>query len=129
MVDDAPTPHDAADDAADDADGRDEASPDDGGPEDAVADGPCTDRERGDQLSAARRPGDFEICPPCADEATWVAWGVVIDATGRAVDVVAEDGRPVPPEIRSCYLEALAGETFPCLTGEEVWQVCYVCFL
>ena len=39
------------------------------------------------------------------------------------------DGRAVPPEIRSCCLEALAGETFPCLTGEEVWQVCYVCFL
>jgi len=56
-----------------------------------------------------------------------VPYGIAIDAEGRIVDVLRGDGAPVDSVVRSCYLEALAGETFPCLGGDEVWQECVIC--
>jgi anaerobic magnesium-protoporphyrin IX monomethyl ester cyclase len=60
------------------------------------------------------------------------AYGIVIDAQGHATDIVVESDAGVPPltdELRSCYLEALAPHTFPCLAGDtaEIWTVCVVC--
>jgi hypothetical protein len=43
------------------------------------------------------------------------------------VDVIAPPGVTIPPEVRACYLEALSGQVFPCLAGDEVWQECVVC--
>jgi hypothetical protein len=43
------------------------------------------------------------------------------------VDVRRDDGGDVDPAVRDCYLEALGGETFPCLAGDEVWQECVIC--
>jgi hypothetical protein len=51
-------------------------------------------------------------------------YGLVVDSTGHVVDVCPIDDSVVTDEVRACYLEALAGETFPCLAGEECWAVC-----
>ena len=57
--------------------------------------------------------------------------GIVIDAQGRAIDIVydADAGGPLSPDLRDCYLQALAPHTFPCLAGDTagIWSVCVVC--
>jgi len=52
---------------------------------------------------------------------------IALDASGRVVDVMRADGTPVSDTVRDCYLGALAGETFPCIGGEEIWQECVIC--
>jgi radical SAM superfamily enzyme YgiQ (UPF0313 family) len=63
-------------------------------------------------------------CPQCADT---VSYGIALDAAGHVVDVRRSDGSAVSPDVRACYVGALAGETFPCLSGEEVWAECVIC--
>lgn len=52
-------------------------------------------------------------------------YGVAIDAAGRVVDVLDSTGAPVSEPIRTCYMQALSNQTFPCLAGENVWYECY----
>lgn len=54
------------------------------------------------------------------------AYGISIDASGRIVDVLEQNGAPVSDQVRRCYLEALSGQTFPCLSGDEFWYECVV---
>jgi anaerobic magnesium-protoporphyrin IX monomethyl ester cyclase len=54
-------------------------------------------------------------------------YGIALDAAGRVVDVVDSSGNEVSQEVKQCYLDALAGETFPCLAGDTVWQECVIC--
>ena len=58
-------------------------------------------------------------CPQC--------YGVAIDGQGRVVDVISADGTPVADDVRACYLQALAAETFPCRSGDTAWRECMVC--
>jgi hypothetical protein len=112
----------AAEEAVDAPDDRMEA------PDDGTSDDPCTPEEVMAERQSARWSLRDAPCPPCAPDPYWeVPYGIAIDAQGRIVDVRRGDGAPVPDDIRACYLEALAGETFPCLGGEEVWQECMVC--
>lgn len=53
-------------------------------------------------------------------------YAIAIDAKGRVVDII-EGGNKIPQEVRQCYLDALAGETFPCLAGDTIWQECVIC--
>jgi len=66
-------------------------------------------------------------CPQCVVPGGDEEYGVVLDAEGRIVDVRRSDGAAVAPDVRDCYLDALAGQTFPCLAGDEVWQECVIC--
>jgi hypothetical protein len=50
-------------------------------------------------------------------------YGLVLDASGHVVDVRLYNGT-IPPAVRECALQALAAETFPCLAGAEIWQIC-----
>ena len=57
-------------------------------------------------------------------------FGIVIDAQGRATDIVPDpDAGSMSADLRNCYLQALAQHTFPCLAGDtaEIWSVCVVC--
>lgn len=53
-------------------------------------------------------------------------YGIVIDAQGNATDIVYEGGGAVPAEVRTCYLEALAGHRFPCLAGDTIINQCVI---
>ncbi|MBN2576847.1 MAG: radical SAM protein [Deltaproteobacteria bacterium] len=73
----------------------------------------ASDRDRVNALAGAAS------CPQC--------YGVAIDGQGRVVDVISADGTPVADDVRSCYLQALAAEAFPCLSGDTAWRECMVC--
>jgi hypothetical protein len=96
--------------------------------DDGTGDVPCTEEEVLTEYANAYYSLRSAPCPPCApDPGSDVPYGIAIDDTGHIVDVRRGDGEPVPEDVRTCYLEALAGETFPCLGGEEVWQECVIC--
>ena len=69
-------------------------------------------------------PGCYDMFPR-TDAPIVESYGVSIDATGRVVDVMDSLGAPVPEPIRTCYMQALSNQTFPCLSGENVWYECY----
>jgi hypothetical protein len=121
--------HDVADGPFDGiSDGALDAPADTGAPEADAGDAPCTPEETRNEYDRARWSLAIAPCPPCApDPPSDIPYGIAIDSTGRIVDVRRGDGAPVPDDVRSCYLEALAGETFPCLAGDEVWQECVIC--
>jgi hypothetical protein len=48
---------------------------------------------------------------------------LIVDASGHVVDVRIEDAA-IPAAVRDCVLQTLAVETFPCLAGAEIWQLC-----
>jgi hypothetical protein len=50
-------------------------------------------------------------------------YGLIVDASGHVVDVRIENAA-IPAEVRDCVLATLAAETFPCLAGAEIWQLC-----
>lgn len=54
------------------------------------------------------------------------SYGISIDASGRVVDVQRMSGAAIPDAVRKCYVAALSGQTFPCLSGEEIWYECVV---
>jgi hypothetical protein len=119
------------DGAADDAVRRDDGSPPDVGRRDEATDEAGAADDAGDDAGCTGE-GDFvrlheRIATagcPCDADSTWTYYGLVIDAEGRVTDVLADDGSVVPDEVRTCYLEALAGETFPCLGPDDFWYVC-----
>jgi methylmalonyl-CoA mutase cobalamin-binding subunit len=54
-------------------------------------------------------------------------YGIVIDAEGKAIDIVMGDaGLQLPESVRTCYLEALAGHQFPCLAGDTIINQCVI---
>jgi hypothetical protein len=117
---------DGADDGADDA----ADVPDDAvvSPDDTAGDAPCTPEDTMAERARAMSLLEAAPCPPCAPgELHEVPYGIALDAAGRIVDVRRGDGGEVPAEVRTCYLNALAGEAFPCLAGDEVWQECVIC--
>ncbi|MBI5486263.1 MAG: radical SAM protein [Deltaproteobacteria bacterium] len=110
--------------------GGGEVESDGGGGEvesDGGGDGACTTEETTAEFSRALTAVRTAPCPACTGTDGSVPYGIAIDATGRVVDVVTGDGTAVPDVVRSCYLEALGGERFPCLGGEEIWQECVIC--
>ncbi|MBI5489443.1 MAG: radical SAM protein [Deltaproteobacteria bacterium] len=120
---------DTREDVADSVDGADDGVADLSADVDAPPDGTCTAEETGLDRAAAVTAMETSSCPRCdwsVDGGSDVPYGIVLDAEGRVVDVRLADGRPVPEDVRRCYLEALAGETFPCLAGDEIWQECWV---
>jgi hypothetical protein len=52
-------------------------------------------------------------------------WGIALDTTGRVVEVLVDRSTPEFDRVRQCALDVLANEVFPCLGGDEVWQLCY----
>jgi radical SAM superfamily enzyme YgiQ (UPF0313 family) len=120
----------AEDGGAPDHGGEDAEADDRGGGETDVAPDGCSDawgiyadEERVHTL--ARAAG----CPCERDDPDggWQNYGLVTDSAGRVVDVCLMAGdEPIPDEVRSCYLEALAGEVFPCAADDECWGICYV---
>ena len=75
-------------------------------------------------------------CTPCnGDPYIWIgdesysANQIVIDPAGRFVDVIAPNGEMLPMEVRACYARALAGQAFPCLSGERLWYECLALLL
>jgi hypothetical protein len=116
---------DAADDGADDAaEAADEAVD---AADDGAGDVVCTTEEIVAERSRASAEIRSTTCAHCTGPSLDVPYGIAIDAAGRVVDVRRGDGAEVPADVRACYLAALAGETFPCLGGDEVWQECVIC--
>jgi hypothetical protein len=135
---DASAVQDAGSDASASADSATDAGSDDAGPdasEDAGsvvfidAEPACTASVTATQHSmldqAVDACLDCDLDDPDFDFRT--EYGVVLDGQGRAVDVTSGDGSVIPDDVRQCYLEALAGQTFPCLGGETLWQTCVIC--
>ncbi len=61
------------------------------------------------------------------DDRNRIQWAIAVDQAGKAVDVFAREGSPGDAgAVRSCVLDTLKNETFPCLAGDEVWQLCSV---
>jgi hypothetical protein len=117
-------------DAAEDSARPDAGQPSNDASSDRAPDAPetgptCTLGEHDSQGAAALTAVDRDGCPPCTTSSA--PFGIAIDPQGRVVDIRAQDGSSVPAEVRQCYLEALAGQTFPCLSGENVWQECVIC--
>jgi anaerobic magnesium-protoporphyrin IX monomethyl ester cyclase len=77
----------------------------------------CDASNRGALWGAVHSAG----CEVCVDN---VAYGIALDASGRVVDVLSKTGGPVPDDVRRCYLAALSGQSFPCLSGNELWYEC-----
>jgi anaerobic magnesium-protoporphyrin IX monomethyl ester cyclase len=97
---------------------------DDGAPASCTSAGVCDDVEAVAQ--AIQRNGPcFE---PCIGSSQW---GLAVDASGKVVDVMVRPFSRDPDleTVRECALEVLGGETFPCLSGGEVWQLCEVLLL
>jgi hypothetical protein len=86
----------------------------------AVGDPACAEMERADIF---QRFGSSP-CPKCIQQPIYGPYGVTIDAQGNAVDLITHDGSPIPDDLRSCYLNALGGTKFPCLSGEDIWYEC-----
>jgi radical SAM superfamily enzyme YgiQ (UPF0313 family) len=76
------------------------------------------DRQRIDAAISANN------CVTC-DYGTGTAYGLAIDPTGHVVGILGSNRAPVPDAVRACYMDALAGQIFPCLSGEEYWYECY----
>jgi hypothetical protein len=53
------------------------------------------------------------------------AYRLVLDAEGRVSDVEMENGQPLSPRIKQCYLRSVEGQTFPCV-GAEYWSNCHI---
>jgi hypothetical protein len=56
-------------------------------------------------------------------------YAFVLDEEGYAVDMVKDSGTPLSPEIVDCYLDAVAGQQFPCLANWKygrVWRCDYI---
>lgn len=93
-----------------------------------VSDAGCDNAEL-NELSAAV---DAQNCRGCdytnasTNFPSYESYGVAIDATGHVVDVLDSTGAPVSEPIRTCYMQALSNQTFPCLAGENVWYECYI---
>ncbi len=95
-----------------------------------VVDGPvdstdagCTDEEFTEEVLRVRELSGHCYC----DE--WEQYTLVIDDDGRILDVVTWSGDPIPSDIKACYMDALAGETFPCLGEHETYTLCYICLV
>lgn len=86
---------------------------------DASSCDPTMDQQRIDAAISANN------CVMC-DYGTSTAYGLAIDPTGHVVAVLGSNRAPVSDAVRACYMDALAGQTFPCLSGEEYWYECYV---
>ena len=81
------------------------------------------DEERGIQSDAA----DAACQMLCATDGDEFRYRYLLDAEGRVVDIERDDGQAIPAEVRRCYLDAVAGQTFPCLAASsEHWFVCNV---
>jgi hypothetical protein len=50
-------------------------------------------------------------------------YGLLVDASGHVVDVRLAYSA-IPADVRDCVLQTLSVETFPCLAGAEIWQLC-----
>lgn len=85
----------------------------------------CSPMEAEEELNAAistgRAAGCEDICELGSER-----FRFLLDADGRVVDVELSGGGPVPDELKSCYIDALAEQTFPCLAENPVWEWCYV---
>ncbi len=90
-----------------------------------VTQGPCVDAQT-QLLDQAL----FMACgvPDCY-HSPGAPYAIVIDGHGNAVDVVRADGTPAPADILDCYLKALEPESFPCLSGEQIWYECVTTLL
>jgi radical SAM superfamily enzyme YgiQ (UPF0313 family) len=50
----------------------------------------------------------------------------VLDADGHVVDIERDDGATIPEETKRCYLDAVAGQVFPCLAAHPWWEECTI---
>jgi hypothetical protein len=50
----------------------------------------------------------------------------VLDAAGHVLDMERDDGEPIEASLKKCYLDAVAGQVFPCLAQEQVWVPCMI---
>jgi hypothetical protein len=96
--------------------------------EDGMDDETCTTEERENDAGRLWDGISSSGCP-CDENDPATTYGLVIDERGRVVDVRRLDGGTVPDDVRACYLEALSGEIFPCLEGNDFWQICHICIL
>jgi hypothetical protein len=77
--------------------------------------------ELGSAISTGLDAGCEDVCSLGSER-----FRFILDDDGHVVDVELSDGGTVPDEIRTCYLDALSGQVFPCLSEDPVWEWCYV---
>jgi anaerobic magnesium-protoporphyrin IX monomethyl ester cyclase len=98
------------------------------GPTEVAQDSPvCTGSVARKELESIRDAAEAScelICSHVKNQ--FVAYSFVLDAEGRVVDMELDDGEPVPPEIKECYLASVAGQVFPCLAEYPTWVPCAV---
>jgi hypothetical protein len=88
-----------------------------------VCTGPVARKELESIREAAEESCEL-ICSNVKD--MFVSYSFVLDDEGRVVDMKLDDGEPVPPEIKECYLASVAGQVFPCLAEYPTWVPCAV---
>ncbi len=102
----------AGDDSAPDADG---STPD-------ADDAACSEAAARDEHRSILAAG--AACPdPCTGMEGYT-YRFVLDAEGRAVDMETRDGPAIPDDVKRCYLDAVAGQVFPCLREHPWWEEC-----
>jgi anaerobic magnesium-protoporphyrin IX monomethyl ester cyclase len=86
--------------------------------------------EREEACSAVEehhRISDNASCPSiCSAAEDEFFYRFLIDEDGHAVDMETDDGRPIPLEIKACYLDAVRDQVFPCLKENPWWEGCNV---
>lgn len=73
------------------------------------------------------RISDNASCPRiCSALEEEFFYRFILDEGGHAVDMETRDGRPIPQEIKRCYLDAVRDQVFPCLKENPWWEGCNV---
>jgi len=118
---------DASDGGSADASDASDATLGDGSADDAQDSPVCTGSVARKELESIREAAEASCELICSNvEDMFVSYSFVLDDEGRVVDMKLDDGEPVPPEIKECYLASVAGQVFPCLAEYPTWVPCAV---
>jgi hypothetical protein len=108
------------------ADGAGDDAALDAGDAPDVAEAGCTAEDRREEFEAIEDTAIRAGCRPICLGEDFYRYRFVLDAEGRVTDVERDDGVAIPEDLRRCYREALAGQTFPCLAEYPYWEPCTV---
>ena len=93
--------------------------------EDSVEEG-CSPGDEIEEHNAIESAAHFAECRLICETVEYFKYRFVLDEGGHVVDVEREDGVPVPDEIKTCYMDAVKDQVFPCLQEHPFWETCQI---
>jgi radical SAM superfamily enzyme YgiQ (UPF0313 family) len=92
---------------------------------DTDTDTECTPQQYNEEYVEIWYAGHDAGCDdPCTPLTTEDYYRFVVDEDGYVTGIEVEDGGDFPAELAECYVQAVEGQVFPCLAGQEYWVSC-----